>query len=92
MMMMIRVMNVALWECLPIAILMQILATCATIRALQHQNFNSFFWLEKYFLRVSRGRSQLLEKCYGHSHNIAASLPLPLIILQPGKNLFAAPS
>ena len=54
MMMMIRVMNVALWECLPIAILMQILATCATIRALQHQNFNSFFQLEKYFLRVSQ--------------------------------------
>ena len=45
MMMIIRVMNVAPWECLPIAILMQILATCActTIiglsKALQQQNF-----------------------------------------------------
>ena len=93
-----RVMNVAPWECLPIAILMQILATCActtVIGPLKSSSTAKFQFIFYRWRTISWGwgaRSQLLEKWHGHSHNIAASLTLPLIILQLSRNLFGNPS
>ena len=93
--MMIGVMNVTLWECLPIAILMQILATCLHDRGSKTSSTPKIsIHSEERFAQVGPGQESAVGKMLWHWPTLIILQQACLALLSPhiiAKNLFTSP-